>query len=167
MPRGDGRQTPLSLEMARKRRRLALKSRRSAGPAHIRWRVVVRLRGSYAAMTVGRAGETVPLQARPRVPAARSQPAPRGGAGGRLGRLTTPPLNPGCSRRPTIRRSSPRSPLMVTRWRGEGAEPASARDRETLRLVVCYFLGRRRSLGEGRARPPCWATGGPAAVAGL
>jgi hypothetical protein len=53
------------------------------------------------------------------------------------------------------------------RWRGEGAEPASARDRETLRLVVCYFLGRRRSLGEGRARPPCWATAGPAAVAGL
>ena len=30
--------------------------------------------------------------------------------------------SPGCSRRPTIRRSSPRSPLMVTRWRGR-AEP--------------------------------------------
>src|ERR1700733_11799119 len=33
------------------------------------------------------------------------------------------------------------------------------------RLVVRYFLGRRRSLGEGRAHLPCWATGGPAAVA--
>src|ERR1700733_10820230 len=32
------------------------------------------------------------------------------------------------------------------------------------RLVVRYFLGRRRSLGEGRAHLPCWATGGPAAV---
>jgi alkylation response protein AidB-like acyl-CoA dehydrogenase len=46
---------------------------------------------------------------------------------------------------------------MVTWWRG--LSPA-ARDSKTLRLVVCYFLGRRRSLGEGRARPPRRATSG-------
>ena len=31
--------------------------------------------------------------------------------------------SPGCSRRLTIRELSPLSPLMVIRWRGEGAEP--------------------------------------------
>ena len=36
---------------------------------------------------------------------------------------------------------------------------------ENLRPGLRYFLGRRRSLGEGRGRPPYWATGGPAAVA--
>jgi hypothetical protein len=82
---GDGRQTPSSPEKARKCRRLALKSKRRAGSGTIRWRVVVRLRRSYAAMIAGRAGETVPLQASrvslPLVP----NPSP-----GRRGGLATP-----------------------------------------------------------------------------
>src|ERR1700722_3769160 len=90
-PRRDGRQTPLSLEKARKRRILALKSKRSADTAHIRWRVVVRLRGSYAAMTSRARGGDCAAASQPRVLAARSQPVPRGGAGGRRGGWTTPP----------------------------------------------------------------------------
>jgi hypothetical protein len=68
---GTGGSRPSSLEKARKRRRLALKSRRSAGPAHIRRLVVVRLRGSYAAMTQGARGRLCRCS-QPRVLAARS-----------------------------------------------------------------------------------------------
>ena len=49
--------------------------------------------------------------------------------------------------------------------RDHAASRSSTRGHETCTLCVRLFRGRRRSLGEGRARPPCWATGGPAAVA--
>jgi hypothetical protein len=86
---GDGRQTLSSPEKARKCRRLALKSKRRAGSGTIRWRVVVRLRRSYAAMIAGRAGRL--CRCKPAACPCRSFPTrPPGGAGGRRGGLATP-----------------------------------------------------------------------------
>jgi hypothetical protein len=51
-----------------------------------------------------------------------------------------------CSMRRAIR-ESPRSPLMVTRWRSESAEPASARNLKPLGSAFVGFYGRH---GPGR-----------------
>jgi hypothetical protein len=60
-------------------------------------------------------------------------------------------------------RAGPRLKLPIVNFR---RPIGGLRTLETLRRFGRYFPGRRRSLGEGRARPPCWAAGGTATVAG-
>ena len=63
-----------------------------------------------------------------------------------------------------FRELSPLSPRMVTRWRGEGAEPASSRNLKPLGSAFAGFYGRR---GPGR-KPSLVSnpTGRAVAVAG-
>jgi hypothetical protein len=59
--------------------------------------------------------------------------------------------SPRCSRRLTIRELSRRSQCMVIRWRGEGAEPASARPLKPLGSASVGFYGRHGPRAKARA----------------
>jgi hypothetical protein len=89
---GGGPKTwPSPLTKARKRRRLALKSRRAAGPAHIRQRVVADCGGSYRSGDAGRCGETVPQASRASLPPVLAPVRLGRRAGGRCPKLNNAP----------------------------------------------------------------------------
>jgi hypothetical protein len=91
-PRCEGARARLRsrrCKVARKRKRLALKSKRRAGPAHIRWRVVVDCVGVTQRRQRGARGRL--CRCKPAACPCRSFPAhPGEGPSGRRGGLTTP-----------------------------------------------------------------------------